>query len=122
MRINKDQKLKDVQSLFTSIFPGLKIEFYRHAQEGYDGPYTLLHYDNGTVLGDVNENIRDQQISTDESMKVSDFEKNISEVLGINVQVFRRSKELWLQTTKTDDWTLKTQNLKGIHSLETQTI
>jgi hypothetical protein len=34
----------------------------------------------------------------------------------MNIQVFRRSGMLWLQTSATDDWTLATQELKGGHS------
>ena len=52
------------------------------------------------------------------SSKLSDVEKEFEDKFGIYVQVFRRSKDLWLQTVSTDHWDLKTQNSKGIHSVE----
>ena len=48
-----------------------------------------------------------------EDMKVSDFEKMFHDKFGLNVQVFRKSGNLWMQTTSTDHWTLAEQNRKG---------
>ena len=117
MKIKKSFSLKELQNQFSTIFPGLKIEFYRTAEAGYDGPYEMLHYDLDTPVEMINPDLVDTELSIDENEKVGDFENEISKLLGINVQVFRRSKELWLQTVKTDKWTLSRQNLKGIHSL-----
>ena len=35
------------------------------------------------------------------------------EVYGLGVQVFRKSGNVWLETTVTDSWTLKEQNDQG---------
>jgi len=46
-------------------------------------------------------------------MKVSELEKIFLEDYGLNVQVFRNSGRVWLETTMTDDWTLAEQNRQG---------
>ena len=117
MKIKKTNSLKDLQVQFSRIFPGLKIEFFRVAEAGYEGPYDLLHYDLDTLVSQINSDMEDAEINIDENETVEDFESRFADILGINVQVFRRSKELWLQTMKTDKWTLSRQNLKGMHSL-----
>ena len=43
-------------------------------------------------------------------MKVAELENDFSGQFGLQVQVFRKSGEVWLQTTKTDNWTLIEQN------------
>lgn len=46
------------------------------------------------------------------------FEQMFAAQFGLNVQVFRRSGELYLETTATDDWTLGQQNAEGKSSCE----
>ena len=46
-------------------------------------------------------------------MKVSELEKAFSDIFGLNVQVFRKSNNMWLQTTITDKWSLEKQNQNG---------
>ena len=46
-------------------------------------------------------------------MEVSKLEQAFEKKYGLHVQVFRRSGNIWLQTTKTDSWTLEAQNRKG---------
>lgn len=53
-------------------------------------------------------------------MTVAELEKQFEESYSLYVQVYRKSKELWLQTINTDNWTIAKQNLKGIHSQTSQ--
>jgi hypothetical protein len=46
-------------------------------------------------------------------MTVTDFENALMDQFGLSAQVFRRSGNLWLETTITDYWTLKQQNEHG---------
>ena len=122
MIITKDKNLKQLQEEFCEIFPGLKIEFYKNAELGYEGPYNMLHYDLDTTISQFNSDLTSQKMEIDEEVTVAEFEEKLSEILGINAQVFRRSKELWLQTTSTDKWTLARQNLKGLHSMQAEKV
>jgi len=122
MIITKDKSLRQLQEEFTSIFPGLKIEFYKNAELGYEGPYNMLHYDLDTVISQFNSDLSNVKIDINEEETVAEFEEKLSKILGINAQVFRRSKELWLQTMSTDKWTLTRQNLKGLHSIAAEKV
>jgi hypothetical protein len=46
-------------------------------------------------------------------MSVKQLEKNFSEKCLLNVQVQRRSGNVWLETTITDNWSLEHQNDHG---------
>tara|TARA_B100000497_G_scaffold124483_1_gene159040 strand:- start:519 stop:875 length:357 start_codon:yes stop_codon:yes gene_type:complete len=117
MKIKKSYSLQDLQKQFSNEFPGLKIEFFRPVYAGYEGPYDLLHYSNTTKLSAISPDVKSIEFELDDTEEVGQFEARFSKLIGVDVQVFRRSKELWLQTTKTDKWTLNRQNLKGLHSL-----
>ena len=40
----------------------------------------------------------------------------MKEKYSLNIQVFRKSADIWLQTSATDHWTLEKQNGKGQRS------
>jgi hypothetical protein len=44
---------------------------------------------------------------------VAELENAFEEYFGLSVQVYRKSGKMWLQSTITDDWTLKEQNEHG---------
>lgn len=46
-------------------------------------------------------------------MKVSELEKLFKDKFKLAVQVFRKSGNLWLETTMTDNWSLLQQNNHG---------
>ena len=46
-------------------------------------------------------------------MKVGTFEQIMFDMFGLNVQVFRKSYNEWLQTWSTDMWSLEEQNRRG---------
>jgi hypothetical protein len=51
-------------------------------------------------------------------MKVSELENLFKRKYKLNIQVFRKSGNAWLETTVTDAWTLDKQNQEGIELSE----
>lgn len=116
MKISDNKTLKEIQQEFTNKFPGLKIEFYEEAhQPGETSSPNTLNVDK--TIGQVRTISTTGELSIDGHQKVSTLEENFKTNYGLNVQVFRRSATLWLQTATTDEWTLSKQNRKGIHSV-----
>lgn len=113
MKITDDKKIKDVQKEFNEKFPFLKIEFYKKHHEEGEGSDADAMVDTDQTIGSVRTSREEGDLSVDGHQKVSTFEKHCYETYGLNVQVFRKSEGLWLQTTATDDWTLSEQNQKG---------
>jgi hypothetical protein len=105
--------IKAIQKEFHEKFPGLKIEFYAgHHKEGEGSPETEK-IDPNALLKDLRtiESATDFTIDPDSS--VAEFEQQFYRQFGLNVQVFRKSGNLWMQTTSTDQWSLSRQNRKG---------
>ncbi|NUO01154.1 MAG: hypothetical protein HUU01_11125 [Saprospiraceae bacterium] len=119
MTISDQIKLKDIQSAFSTLFPYLKLVFYsgHHAVE--TGSPKTTELDEEKTIGEVRSvhtDSTDLVISGD--MYVSELEQLFDKKYGLNVQVFRKSGKLWMQTTATDNWTLAEQNRKGGSSVE----
>lgn len=62
------------------------------------------------TIGEVRNKHNSGEVSIHGNQKVSTLESNFHDTFGLNVQVFRKSANLWLQTTVTDEWTLSQQN------------
>lgn len=110
MVINKQKQLKQIQEEFQKQFPFLKLEFYSDFHKQGEGSDKQKRLDNNLTVGQVSRLPAEKSITISEWMKVSELEKVFKDTFGLSVQVFRKSNNLWLQTTITDGWTLSKQN------------
>lgn len=108
--INKNEKLKDIQQQFQEHYPFLKIEFYKKAHEEGEGSKPKTQLDSNLTIGEVQQVSKEGLLHIRAATKVAELESDMAEQFGLQVQVFRKSGNAWLQTTKTDDWTLAEQN------------
>lgn len=116
MKISANKKLMDIQREFSNKFPSLKIEFYPgHHEEGEGSPAKeTLHPE--LTIGSVRTVHKEGDLQISGDMEVQQLEQKFYEDYGLNVQVFRKSGLLWMQTSATDHWSLDKQNRKGGHS------
>lgn len=113
MLINDTLSIRDLQLAFNSMFPYLRLEFFRNGKVA-----EKMHVLNKLILphstiGEIWTNKESAEIEIEESTIVKDLEKTFMEKFGITMQIFRKSGNLWLETTMTDKWTLKQQNEHG---------
>jgi glycerol-3-phosphate O-acyltransferase len=114
MFINDKKKLSQVQEEFSSLYPYLKIEFYSESHDANEGTTEESHLDAEMTIESARTIHNKGEMKLDKDLKVGDLESEFFEKYGLNVQVFRKSGDLWLQTTKTDQWTLEEQNERGM--------
>ena len=81
-----------------------------HAGEGTPAQSKI---DTNQTIGEIRTTHTDGDLSINGHQKVSTLESKFLEDYGLNVQVFRKSGNIWLQTTSTDHWTLTEQNEHG---------
>ncbi len=116
MEINIDDNttIAEIQTEFNKHFPFLKLEFFEY------NPLEKMVFTRDNLIIDTKQVLRKIRhihipghINLNGHIKVSSFENNFRENFGLNIQVFRKSGNAWLQTTSTDNWTLAEQNKKG---------
>ncbi|MEI9935044.1 MAG: hypothetical protein WDM71_09405 [Ferruginibacter sp.] len=110
--INKESLVKNVQDQFNIRYPFLKLEFFKNYSNGKAIPKIERAGANELVKqlpGFVNEGI----INIDYKRTVTELENDFKKQIGIMVEVFRRSGNVWIETSLTDDWTLEQQNKEG---------
>lgn len=113
ININDNRKIFTIQEEFNTLFPYLKIEFFSkpHKVGGASGKKLIKH--NSKTLGECRTIHNNGEITITPSLTVSDLEQRFQDVYGLNVQIFRKSGKVWLETTVTDGWSLDEQNKQG---------
>lgn len=113
ININDNRKIFAIQEDFNTLFPYLKIEFFSkpHKIGGASAKKLIKH--NSKTLGECRTIHNNGEITITPSLTVSDLEQRFQDVYGLNVQVFRKSGKVWLETTVTDGWSLDEQNKQG---------
>lgn len=113
MTIKENKTIKDIQVEFNNKFPYLKIEFYAHEHSSNEGSPKTDKLEEILTISESRTKMNEGELSIHPNQKVSTLEQNFHDIYGLNVQVFRKSGAIWLQTIATDDWTLHKQNEKG---------
>ena len=114
IKINDKRKIVSLQEEFNKAFPYLRIEFFsrpHHIANGSRKENIIVPHNK--TIGDCRTLHNSKTISVTPAMKVSRLEQLFKDEFGLYVQVFRKSGKIWLETTRTDDWTLAEQNEQG---------
>jgi len=110
--IEKESLTEEVKKKITTCYPFLKIEFYKKqpahiktTQKKEAMPYhlPLIQFKNtgGKTVIDMGHNIT-----------VAELEDQFAS-LGLLSEVFRKSGNVWIETSLTNNWTLQQQNMEG---------
>lgn len=113
ININENQRLIEIKDAFTSNYPHLKLEFFSEEHKAGEASSKSTKYDDSLTLKEIRTKNKSGELSIDGHLKTSTFESNFYEHFGVTVQVLRKSGNIWLQTTTTDDWTLAHQEKTG---------
>jgi hypothetical protein len=113
LHIADHKTISQVQREFSGLFPYLKVEFFSKPHKNGKGSAKAYMQDAGTTIGECRVKQVEGDLLFDSSTRVTELEEMFHNEFGLNVQVFRKSGKLWLETTATDSWTLAEQNNQG---------
>jgi len=114
LSIYGERLITDVQRQFASAYPFLKIEFFKNgdALKALNPRHKQIAH-NLKLKDAWSPQKAEGDLLIDDVMTVSDLESTFKEQYGLTAQVFRRSGNIWLETSITNGWTLKRQNDHG---------
>ncbi len=111
--ISDSRTISEVQRDFSKAFPFLKLEFF-------DAPYKdekalpkskMISHDK--KLASCRKKHIEGKLKVVKDEKVKELETELWINFGLSAQVFRKSGNLWIETSLTDSWTLEQQNREG---------
>lgn len=100
--------MSETQQEFNNAYPFLRIEFYRNTEPGF----ARRHLQGSMPMAAAGLK-KDGELEINDAMTVGQLENILLEEFGLHAQISRHSGILWLETTMTDNWTLKQQNDHG---------
>ncbi|MDZ4750974.1 MAG: hypothetical protein SGI87_05110 [Flavobacteriales bacterium] len=113
LQISNQKYISKLQAEFSAMFPFLKVEFFSKPHKIGKGTSKDYMTKAATTIGACRTTETEGDLEFDSSITVNELESKFKEQFGLNVQVFRKSGKLWLETTATDNWTLAAQNKQG---------
>jgi hypothetical protein len=102
--------IRDIQKKFNDLYPFLKIEFYKEKHPSNQLSPRNGKLDHNAAIDSIRNDGTVCQVDIDGEITVGQLEKEFWDKAGLSVQVFRKSGNLWIETSLTDDWTLEKQN------------
>lgn len=112
--IDRERQISEVQQDFSNAYPFLKIEFFRNGMKRQSRYPANLKIGSHARLKESWVWKKDNgSLDFDDAMTVLELEEAFMDQFGLSVQVFRKSGNIWLETTMTDHWSLKRQNDHG---------
>lgn len=113
IEISENRKISDIQKEFNDLFPFLKLEFFLKPHGKREGSEKMYQIDCTKKICESRKVHKKGDITINPRQTVAELENAFREYYGLSVQVYRKSGKMWLQSTITDDWTLKEQNEHG---------
>src|SRR4030095_3646432 len=107
------KSIGELKEEFNRMFPFLRLEIFKTEHAGSYHKTKREPLASSMLLSSLLTEKSDDSIEIIPEMKVKDLERSLQDKFGVQVEVFRRSGNSWLQTTMTDDWTLEKQNEHG---------
>lgn len=111
--LSNEMTISEVNKNFQKKFPYLRLEFY---SEDYLPGQTSLWDDrlaDNTELGEIIGNFLPTFIQFDSTDTVAAFRKHVKDQMGLNVQVFKKTNDVWQDTLQSDYLSLEKENILG---------
>ncbi|MDN3656594.1 hypothetical protein QWZ08_13190 [Ferruginibacter paludis] len=116
IEVNDTTSLRQIQEVFSDFYPYLKLAFYGKGHKKYQASNEGGEIEPNTLIGEIKATHVSGVIEMLPLYKVADVEKEFQQRFGLSVQVLRKEKKGWEQTTGMDDFTLKELNELGRNS------
>ena len=107
LRIHDNLLVEDLQEQFSKCFPHLKIEVYSTPHHWKKGSLQKDLISSKSLIGDIRKKHPGGVMEIKSWDKVGEVEKKLKNMFDLNVQIFRKENNCWIQTTSTDVFTLE---------------
>lgn len=114
--INDQTPLSEIQKVFSDFYPYLKLEFYSKRHKKYESSQEINQIDPNILVGDIKARHGAGILEILPLSLVVDVEQEFQSRFGLSVQICRKEKNGWEQSTGMDDFTLKELNEFGRES------
>ena len=113
LHIKNTLAITELQKQFNGEFPYLKIEFFDIPRSSLNKLTKAHLFPPNRLLGVCGKIRNEGTISISPDDTVEKLESIFWNSFGLTAEVFRKSGNLWIETSLSNSWTLKLQNEEG---------
>ena len=115
LHIADTMTIGEIQERFTECFPLLKIEFYSKSHKRFEETDNRFRLHSSSRIEDIRTNHVNGVMEIKSWHTVTKVEKQLKDLFGLNVQIFRGCPGgAFIQTSLSDDLTLQEQGQLGL--------
>lgn len=111
--VDSSLTINNINEQFTALYQYLRIGFFKESHTKGKSSLKNKILNGETKLSQLKQQVFSDYLVFDDLTSVWELENNFEMMFGLHVQVFRKSGNIWLETTATDNWSLKQQNETG---------
>ena len=109
LAIHDFKQIAEIQEDFNQSFPNLEIRFYSKPQHYKKASDESTRIDPKKYVGQIRKLHRNGELPIMSWYTVEKVEGDFKELFGLNVRIFRKEKNGFVQTSATDRYTLREQ-------------
>ena len=111
--ISGDTTIREINKEFQKTFPYLKLEFYKIKHKIKESSHFEKKIPAHNSFYEIAGDLKLSEINIRPSDTVEVLEKTFQDQFGLPIQVCRKTENIWVETTQTDNLTLERQNSMG---------
>ena len=110
IQIHDKTKLNDIQDVFTTYYPFLRLRFYKHPHKHFEISLEKDRLSDDLQIKDIRQTHVDGVLDIMPTQRVDEVEDIFLKQFGLGVQILKKEKNEWVQTTGLDSYSLKEVN------------
>ncbi|MFN9710167.1 MAG: hypothetical protein ACK55K_02005 [Bacteroidota bacterium] len=110
IRIHDQISLKEIQDLFSVYYPHLRLRFYKKPHKHFDDSPESERLSEDSLLSEILKTHIDGLLEIMPNQRVDAVEDMFLKRFGLSVQILKKEKGNWVQTTGLDSYSLKEVN------------
>lgn len=118
LEVTDKKTIEDIRKAFSDHYPFLKIEFYDQQHEYEEASYKKDMLPPDKMVGDIRKKHKGNLLEIYSWQRAGDVEQNFKKIYGLNIQIFYRRGDRWVQTAGSDELTLGEHNEIGYRLTE----
>lgn len=111
--INDQTVLRDIQKTFSNFYPFLSLSFYKIPHKKYESSSREKPIDLNKKIGELKKTHISCVIEIQPGYSVTEVEKEFQDRIGLSIQILKKEKNGWEETTGLDNLSIKDLNILG---------
>jgi glycerol-3-phosphate O-acyltransferase len=111
--ITAETRIKNIQNEINSLYPFLKVEFFKDQAASRKLNQKTQKLNPEEFICPADKASTEFDIDLSGNRTVAQVKEDFKVLFLLAPEVFRKSGNMWIETSLTDDWTLEQQNKEG---------